>query len=277
VTLSWTAATDDRALGGYQIVRDGTVIGSTGDTSYTDTGLTPSTSYSYTVHAVDAAGNVGPDTAPLSVTTTASNPVLFSETWPGADGSAWPAAWTASASNGTVDTQSGAGRLANADVAGAYARAQLTGLSNQSDTELLTSFQWSSSGAVSYLSVYLRGSGGWQNAYRPKNGYGLELQSNSGTVAIRKDVNGTVSTIATVSGAQQVSTAKQWLRLRVSGSTIQFKIWTDGSSEPTAWTTTSTDTAVTAPGQLFLALNRGSTNVGSRSVSFDDLTIRAAP
>ncbi|HEU5271049.1 MAG TPA: Ig-like domain-containing protein, partial [Jatrophihabitans sp.] len=277
VTLSWTAATDDRAVGGYQIVRDGTVVGSTGDTTYTDTGLTPSTSYSYTVHAVDATGNVGPDTAPLSVTTSANNPVLFSETWPGADGSAWPAAWTTSNSNGTVDTSSGAGRIANADVAGAWARAQLTGLANQSDTELLTSFQWSSTGAVSYLSVYLRGSGGWQNAYRPKNGYGLELQSNSGTVVLQKDVNGTATNLATVTGAQQVSTAKQWLRLRVSGSTIQFKIWTDGSTEPTTWTATSTDTDVTAPGQLFLSLNRGSTNVGSRSVAFDDLTIRAAP
>ena len=277
VTLSWAAATDDRAIGGYQIVRDGTVVGSTGDTSYTDTGLSPSTSYSYTVHAVDATGNVGPDTAPLSVTTAASNPVLFSETWPGGDGSAWPAAWTASTSNGTVDTQSGAGRIAISDVASAYGRVQLTGLANQSDTELLTSYRWSDNTAVSYLSVFLRGSGGWQNGYRPRNGYGVELQSNSGTVVLQKNVNGTASTLATVTGAQQLTTGKQWLRLRVSGSTIQFKIWADGTTEPTTWTATSTDTSVTAPGQLFLSLNRGSTNVGSKSVSFDDLTIRAAP
>jgi large repetitive protein len=277
VTLSWAAATDDRAIGGYQIVRDGTVVGSTGDTNYTDTGLSASTSYSYTVHAVDATGNAGPDTAALPVTTAASNPVLFSETWPGADGSAWPAAWTSGTSNGTVDTQSGAGRLANADVAGAWARSQLTGLANQSDTELLTSFQWSSNTAVSYLSVFTRGSGGWQNAYRPKNGYGVELQSNSGTVVLQKDVNGTLTNLATVTGAQQVSTAKQWLRLRASGSTIQFKIWTDGTSEPVTWTATSTDTSITAPGQQFLSLNRGGTNVGSKSVSLDDLTVRAAP
>ncbi len=276
VTLSWTAATDDRAIGGYQIVRDGTVIDSTTNTTYTDTGLSPSTSYSYTVHAVDATGNVGPDTAPLSVTTAANNPVLFSETWPGADGSAWPAAWTASTSSGTVDTQSGAGRIAVSDVASAYGRAQLTGLANQSDTELLTSYSWSSNTAVSYLSAFLRGSGGWQNGYRPKNGYGVELQSNSGTVVLQKDVNGTTSTLATVTGAQQLTTGKQWLRLRVSGSTVQFKIWADGTTEPSTWAATSTDTSVTAPGQLFLSLNRGGTNVGSKSVSFDDLTIRAA-
>ena len=80
-----------------------------------------------------------------------------------------------------------------------------------------------------------------------------------------------------VPGGQQLTTAKQWLRLRVSGSTIQFKVWTDGTTEPAAWASTSTDTSVTAAGQLFLSLNRGSTNVGTKAVSFDDLTIRAAP
>jgi hypothetical protein len=277
-TLSWTAATDDRSVDHYVVLRDNTVVGSPSTTSYTDTGLSASTTYSYTVQAVDAAGNPGPDTAALPVTTAASNPVLFSETWPGADGSAWPGAWTATSSNGTVDTQAGAGRLAFSDVASAYARAQLTGLTNQTDTELLTSYSWSdATTAVSYLSLFLRGSGGWQNGYRPRNGYGLELQSNSGTVVLQKTVNGTTTTLATVTGAQQRTTTKQWLRLRVSGSTIQFKIWTDGSPEPSTWTATSTDTSVSTGGQLFVSLNRGGTNVGSKSVSLDDLSISAAP
>src|SRR5206468_8730426 len=99
----------------------------------------------------------------------------------------------------------------------------------------------------------------------------------SGTVVVQKVVNGTTSTLASVPGGQQLTTAKQWLRLRVSGSTIQFKVWTDGTTEPAAWQSTSTDTSVTAPGQLFLSLNRGSTNVDPKGVSFDDLTIRAAP
>ncbi|MEO6502190.1 MAG: hypothetical protein ABIQ09_09805, partial [Jatrophihabitantaceae bacterium] len=69
-------------------------------------------------------------------------------------------------------------------------------------------------------------------------------------------------------------TGKQWLRLRVVGSTIQFKIWSDGASEPVAWEATATDTSVTADGQLFLSVVRGGTNVGDKSVSFDDLAIR---
>ncbi len=275
-TLTWPAATDDRGVTGYQVLRDGVQVGSTGTLSYTDTGLTPGGTYSYTVRAVDAAGNVSPDSAAVAVTTLAEVPPLFSDTFSGPDGSPWSSSWTGSAATGILDIQAGAGRIANDDTSGAYARTQLTGLVARNDSELLTSFSWSSNTAVSYLCIYLRGSGGWQNAYRPKNGYGLQLQSNIGTVSVQKNFNSVTTTLASVSGGQAVTTAKQWLRLRVSGSTIQFKIWTDGTVEPTSWKSTMTDTDVTAPGQLFLSLVRGATNVGAKSVSFDDLAVRDA-
>jgi hypothetical protein len=276
-TLSWTASTDDRSLAGYKVVRNGSVLpGTVTALSYTDLGLTAGATYSYVVRAVDATGNLSSDSDTVLVTTPVANPVLFSETWPGADGTAWPSAWTASNSNGAVDSQAGAGRISMADVANAYGRTQLTGLAARADSDLVTSFTWSSNTAVSYLSIYVRGSGGWQNGYRPKSGYGLEFQSNSGTVAVRKTVNGTTSTIQSVPGAQLVSTTKQWLRVRVSGSTIQFKTWADGAAEPTAWKSTNSDSTVTAPGQVFISLNRGTSNVGGKSVSFDDLSIRDA-
>ena len=46
--------------------------------------------------------------------------------------------------------------------------------------------------------------------------------------------NGTVASLMTVTGEEARTTAKQWLRLRVVGSTIQFKIWADGQAEPAA-------------------------------------------
>ncbi|MDQ1721841.1 MAG: hypothetical protein QOI26_1575 [Pseudonocardiales bacterium] len=275
-TLTWPAATDDRGVTGYQVLRDGVQVGQSTALSWTDTGLTAGSTYSYAVRAVDAAGNVGPDSAPLSVTTLAEVAPVFSDAFTGADGTPWSASWAASAVNGAVDIQSGAGRITVSDVAGAYSRAQLTGLAARADGELLTSYSWSSNTAVSYLSVYLRGSGGWQNAYRPKNGYGLQLQSNSATVIVQKNVNSVTSTVQSVAGGQAVTTGKQWLRLRVSGSTIQFKIWADGVAEPTTWKSTNTDASVTAAGQLFLSVVRGGTNVGAKSVSFDDLAIRDA-
>jgi hypothetical protein len=60
---------------------------------------------------------------------------------------------------------------------------------------------------------------------------------------------------------------------RVVGQTIQFKTWVDGAAEPAAWTSTVTDSTITAPGQLHLSLVRGGTNVGVKSVQIDDLTV----
>ncbi|MFE2631752.1 glycoside hydrolase family 6 protein [Streptomyces sp. NPDC059374] len=72
VSLAWTAATDNVGVTGYDVYRDGTRVGSpsTG-TTYTDTGLSAATAYSYTVRARDAAGNVSAVSAALSVTTEA--------------------------------------------------------------------------------------------------------------------------------------------------------------------------------------------------------------
>ena len=72
VTLSWGASTDNVGVTAYDVYRGATLVGSTASTSYTDTGLTASTAYSYTVKARDAAGNVSPASAALVVTTQAS-------------------------------------------------------------------------------------------------------------------------------------------------------------------------------------------------------------
>jgi hypothetical protein len=69
VAFSWTAATDNVAVTGYKIYRNGTQVGTTATTSYTDTGLTPGTAYSYTVAAYDAAGNLSAQSAAKQATT----------------------------------------------------------------------------------------------------------------------------------------------------------------------------------------------------------------
>jgi chitodextrinase len=273
VTLSWNAATDNVGVTGYQVVRNGTVLPTTVSAlTYTDSGLSASTQYTYTVRAVDAAGNTSVDSSPVSVTTSAPSSVLFSDSWTGSDGAPWGTAWTTSNASGTVDIQSNAGRLAFNDVSGAYARAQLSGVTAAADSEVVTSYAWSSNTARTYTDVFLRGSGGWRNAYRPTSGYGVELQSDSRTVLLMKTVNGTTTTLQSVS-AQQLTTGKQWLRLRVSGSTVQFKIWSDGQSEPAGWAATATDTSVTTSGQLFVSEVRSSSNVGAKAISLDDLSL----
>ncbi|MDX6647153.1 MAG: hypothetical protein QOK40_2880 [Miltoncostaeaceae bacterium] len=74
IALSWSAATDDTAVVGYAIYRDGgaTAIATTtgpGATAFTDTGLAPGSAHSYQVDAADAAGNRSARSAPASTTT----------------------------------------------------------------------------------------------------------------------------------------------------------------------------------------------------------------
>jgi chitodextrinase len=69
VSLSWTAATDNVGVTGYQILQSGTVVGSTSGTTFTVGGLAPATGFSFTVTARDAAGNVSPSSNTVTVTT----------------------------------------------------------------------------------------------------------------------------------------------------------------------------------------------------------------
>ncbi|WP_392670084.1 glycoside hydrolase family 6 protein [Streptomyces sp. LN785] len=71
VSLSWSASTDNTGVTAYDVYRAGVQVGSSASTSYTDTGLTASTAYSYTVKARDAAGNVSAASAAVSATTDA--------------------------------------------------------------------------------------------------------------------------------------------------------------------------------------------------------------
>ncbi len=68
-TLSWTASTDNVGVTGYNVYQNGTLLGTTTGTTYSVTGLTAATTYSFYVTANDAAGNVSAASSTLSVTT----------------------------------------------------------------------------------------------------------------------------------------------------------------------------------------------------------------
>src|SRR5882762_5737862 len=73
INLSWSASTDNVGVTGYRVYRDGTLLATLGAvTAYQNTGLTPSTSFSYTVLAIDAAGNASTQSASASATTQAA-------------------------------------------------------------------------------------------------------------------------------------------------------------------------------------------------------------
>ena len=70
VNLSWSAATDDKGVKNYDVLRDGTKVATVTTTSYTNTGLTAGTDYSYTVQARDTADQTGPVSGAVAVHTT---------------------------------------------------------------------------------------------------------------------------------------------------------------------------------------------------------------
>ncbi|MFZ0157920.1 MAG: CotH kinase family protein, partial [Kineosporiaceae bacterium] len=274
VGLTWQAATDDIGVTGYQVLRDGFLVGTPSDTAYTDTGLAASATYTYTVRAVDAAGNLGPASNAVTVTTSAASGELYATTFTGADGAAWPTGWTTgTAAGGTATIRADAGQLAFANTSGSYARAQLSGLAARADSDVTFSYRWRDPAAKGYLNVALRGSGGWSGAYRPANGYGLEFTSTSTSVTVKEMSGGTTTTVATLTNAQATTTATQWVRLRVVGSTVQVKTWAGGQAEPTPWRSSITDPSISAAGQVYLSYVRSSTATAGRAVDLDDLVV----
>jgi uncharacterized repeat protein (TIGR03806 family) len=76
INLSWSASTDSGGAGlaGYKVLRDGTEIGTTAQTSFSDTGLSANTTYNYTLRAYDKAtpANVSAASSAASATTPAA-------------------------------------------------------------------------------------------------------------------------------------------------------------------------------------------------------------
>jgi chitodextrinase len=80
-SLSWNASTDDVAVAAYQLFRDGALVRTTRFDTVRDDGLAPSTSYTYTVAALDYADHVSALSAPLVVTTAGPRPAFVQQNY----------------------------------------------------------------------------------------------------------------------------------------------------------------------------------------------------
>jgi len=92
VSLSWSTSSDDVAVAEYEVHRDAgpTPVGTVKQATFTDSGLEPDQSYTYTVVAVDAAGNRSPPSFAVSVKPAGSGAGSADATVAGAPGSARP-------------------------------------------------------------------------------------------------------------------------------------------------------------------------------------------
>jgi chitodextrinase len=107
IDLSWLASTDNDVVANYRVYRNGAFLINVALTTYQDTGVSPLTTYSYNVDAIDATGNVSGLSA-AAVVTTPNTPDATAPTTPtGLTASAISSSqivlgWTASTDNVAV-------------------------------------------------------------------------------------------------------------------------------------------------------------------------------
>jgi chitodextrinase len=69
VDLTWNASTDNVGVAGYDVIRNGAKIATSAGPSYSDTSVSPQTTYTYEVRARDGAGNLSAPSNSVTVTT----------------------------------------------------------------------------------------------------------------------------------------------------------------------------------------------------------------
>jgi Protein of unknown function (DUF4038)/IPT/TIG domain/Putative collagen-binding domain of a collagenase/Abnormal spindle-like microcephaly-assoc'd, ASPM-SPD-2-Hydin/Fibronectin type III domain len=78
INLAWTGSTPGTyPISGYNIFRNGVNVATSTSNNYPDTGLQPSTNYTYTVQAVDTQGNTSSQSTPANATTTAASSTAY--------------------------------------------------------------------------------------------------------------------------------------------------------------------------------------------------------
>jgi chitodextrinase len=255
--LSWTPSTDNVGVVGYQVLRDGSVIATVSGTSYTDTTVAPSTSYTYQVVAYDAAANTAAS-GTLQVTTPAPGTV-FSDGFETGDLSQWTTvnglavqpALTHSGAYAAQETSTGAATYAYKTLPARY-------------NEL-----WAQSW------VYVQSATGSANllGFRGSNGGSIVnlYISPTGKIALRNNV----AAVTTTSTTAMPKGGWHWLVLHaiINGTSSSLDVSLDGTAVP----------GLTLTGQNLgtnpiTALQLGDTATGrTYTIDFDDVAVSASP
>jgi hypothetical protein len=241
-------------------------------TSYRDTLLASATTYRYRVKATNGAGSSAYSTV-ATVTTPQPLSVFFAERYIAANGSPWDAdRWRVdTGTTARTYVHAGSGRMSFQNVPGARARAIAT-MPKQADTDTVAAFRFSSALPRGYLYLFSRASGDWMSG-TPKTSYFVQITNDITAVQLWKSQAGVTTSLGSRAGVASETTAKQWVRFQVQGSSISVKVWTDGTAEPANWELTATDSSITEPGVLQVKWLRGGTATAGRYVIIDDIKV----
>jgi hypothetical protein len=114
---------------------------------------------------------------------------------------------------------------------------------NRADVEILARVRPSGS-SVELPRLTVRGSG----AAAAETGYFLKFEPSQQDYRLQKYVAGVTTNLGTAVNFTAVANVWYYIRLRVSGTTLQARVWKDGFVEPTTWSVSATDSSVTAAG-----------------------------
>jgi hypothetical protein len=88
VDLSWTPSTDNVGVQGYDVFRNGGIVGTVTSPSFSDLDVSPGSTYSYSVQARDGVGNASTTCSAVSVTVPTAS-TTFSDGFESGSMSAW--------------------------------------------------------------------------------------------------------------------------------------------------------------------------------------------
>lgn len=161
---------------------------------------------------------------------------------------------------GTVSISSNEGVIVSA---GSDTNMQL-GTAQASDFDITCRISFNDTGDIGGIEGRYSVSGGNVSCYK--------FLFYTGAVHLNKAVSGTNTQLTTASFTITANTF-YWMRLQIIGTTLNGKIWADGSAEPTAWTTTTTDSSVVGNGGYAVLGNTAGPSTGVRFDHFNGISL----
>ncbi|MDR3581705.1 MAG: PKD domain-containing protein [Candidatus Pacebacteria bacterium] len=230
ITLSWDASTGGVAPITYSVLQDGNVVGTTTDTTFTDTGLSASTSYDYVIEATDSATPISSvmDSATTTVTTLpASAPTIASVNGPSSLDAGTEGTWTLAASDPTNGT--------------------LTYAVNWGDTVAGLRAMAMPIIQTSTFSHTYAAAGTYDITFTATNDAGLSTTATTSvTVSETAPAPLTAPADVTSTSTTETSTVLGWTASTGGVAPITYSVMRDGSSVGTTTDTTFTDTGLSA-------------------------------
>jgi len=213
VDLAWTPGTDDVAVSGYDVYRNGSLLTSIGAvTSFRDDSVSPASGYAYQLVARDSAGNA----SGFSNSATVQTGDIFADDFESGNLSRWTSVSGLTVGQALVDSGLWAARAASDGSAGASASATLD--AGVTDLYYRLRFQKTSQGATSVNLARLRTS--------TNGAIATAFVSSVGRLGYRNDLTGisTTSTTPVTPGAWH----ELQFHVTVNGSSGHVELWLDG-------------------------------------------------